>query len=161
MPILPLNKLHGCIFWQHSWGWWLICAASATAYVLAEQVRKRSVPLQELSVEPGQAYAIIAGHEVKGVDQEVGRCSRCCIEIPQFGSKHRGWMCRSARESPLASLQSYAVLRDYLKFILLLLCFWESCRASFFLFFGHVATATFLITAKIHQSILLKIGYHI
>ena len=52
-----------------------------------EQV-EGSVPLQEFSVEPGQAYAIIAGHEVKGVDQEVVDAADCCIEIPQFGSKH-------------------------------------------------------------------------
>ena len=52
-----------------------------------EQV-EGSVPLQEFSVEPGQAYAIIAGHEVKGVDQEVVDAADCCIEIPRFGSKH-------------------------------------------------------------------------
>ena len=52
-----------------------------------EQV-EGSVPLQEFSVEPGQGYAIIAGHEVKGVDQEVVDAADCCIEIPQFGSKH-------------------------------------------------------------------------
>jgi tRNA G18 (ribose-2'-O)-methylase SpoU len=52
-----------------------------------EQV-EGSIPLQNFVVEPGQPYAIIAGHEVKGVAQEVVDAADCCIEIPQFGSKH-------------------------------------------------------------------------
>ena len=52
-----------------------------------EQV-EGSIPLQEFPVEAGQGYAIVAGHEVKGVDQAVVDVADCCIEIPQFGSKH-------------------------------------------------------------------------
>ena len=33
-------------------------------------------------------YAIIMGHEVKGVKQSVGDMSDACLEIPQFGTKH-------------------------------------------------------------------------
>lgn len=52
-----------------------------------EQV-EGSIPLQEFTVESGQPYAIVAGHEVKGVDQAVVDAADCCIEIPQCGSKH-------------------------------------------------------------------------
>lgn len=52
-----------------------------------EQV-EGSIPLQEMEVVEGQPYAIIAGHEVKGVDQAVVDASDCCIEIPQRGAKH-------------------------------------------------------------------------
>jgi tRNA G18 (ribose-2'-O)-methylase SpoU len=52
-----------------------------------EQV-EGSVKLQDFSVEEGRKYALIFGHEIKGVDQEViDQCDKC-IEIPQFGTKH-------------------------------------------------------------------------
>ena len=54
---------------------------------MLEQV-EGSVPLQDFEVVAGQPYAIVAGHEVKGVDQAVVDAADCCIEIPQFGSKH-------------------------------------------------------------------------
>lgn len=47
-----------------------------------------SMPLQELSLEPDGHYAIILGHEVKGVQQEVVDASDGCIELPQYGTKH-------------------------------------------------------------------------
>lgn len=52
-----------------------------------EQV-KESVDLREFSPEDGKKYAIVAGHEVKGVDPEVVNRADYCIEIPQFGTKH-------------------------------------------------------------------------
>jgi tRNA G18 (ribose-2'-O)-methylase SpoU len=33
-------------------------------------------------------YAIVLGHEIRGVDQQVVDLSEQCIEIPQFGTKH-------------------------------------------------------------------------
>jgi len=33
-------------------------------------------------------YAVVIGHEVKGVQQEVVDACDCCIEIPQYGTKH-------------------------------------------------------------------------
>jgi 23S rRNA (guanosine2251-2'-O)-methyltransferase len=52
-----------------------------------EQV-EGSLELQDFSVEEGRRYALIFGHEIKGVDQEViDQCDKC-IEIPQFGTKH-------------------------------------------------------------------------
>lgn len=47
-----------------------------------------SIPLQQFPVDPTRHYAIILGHEVHGVDQQiVNRCHHC-IELPQFGTKH-------------------------------------------------------------------------
>lgn len=47
-----------------------------------------SVMLNELKVEPDKKYAVIFGHEVKGVAQEVIDISEMSIEIPQMGTKH-------------------------------------------------------------------------
>ena len=33
-------------------------------------------------------YALVFGHEVKGVNQEILNLCDVCIEIPQFGTKH-------------------------------------------------------------------------
>ncbi|MDE6353382.1 MAG: RNA methyltransferase [Muribaculaceae bacterium] len=47
-----------------------------------------SVALQDFKVEQGKKYAIVAGHEVNGVDQTIVDSSDFCIEIPQVGTKH-------------------------------------------------------------------------
>ncbi|MDE6642511.1 MAG: RNA methyltransferase [Muribaculaceae bacterium] len=47
-----------------------------------------SVALQDFKVEQGKKYAIVAGHEVNGVDQAIVDSSDFCIEIPQVGTKH-------------------------------------------------------------------------
>ena len=47
-----------------------------------------SVPLHCFIPEQGHRYAIVAGHEVNGVDQKVVDMSDCCLEIPQEGTKH-------------------------------------------------------------------------
>ena len=47
-----------------------------------------SVSLERLSVDRDKKYAVIVGHEVKGVKQEVVDKSDMCIEIPQYGTKH-------------------------------------------------------------------------
>ena len=38
--------------------------------------------------EVNKKYAVIFGHEVNGVGQEVIDLCDICIEIPQFGTKH-------------------------------------------------------------------------
>jgi len=55
--------------------------------VSVEQAEK-SISLEKFEVEANKKYALIFGHEVKGVNQQVVSCSDCCIEIPQFGTKH-------------------------------------------------------------------------
>ncbi len=52
-----------------------------------EQV-EGSVPLPEYKPEPGEKLAVVAGHEVGGVDQRVVDMADVCIEIPQYGTKH-------------------------------------------------------------------------
>ncbi len=61
----------------------------AEGYTLCvlEQV-EGSVSLDKMTVEPGRRYAIVAGNEVKGVEQLVVDAADVCIEIPQFGTKH-------------------------------------------------------------------------
>ena len=38
--------------------------------------------------EIGKKYALVFGHEVRGVSEEVVSMSDVCIEIPQYGTKH-------------------------------------------------------------------------
>ena len=55
--------------------------------VAVEQVTD-STALQDFTPLAGEKYALIFGHEVKGVGQElVDRCDTA-IEIPQYGTKH-------------------------------------------------------------------------
>ncbi|MBP3287746.1 MAG: RNA methyltransferase [Muribaculaceae bacterium] len=52
-----------------------------------EQV-KESVRLNDFHPVAGEKYAIVAGHEVHGVDPDVVNAADVCLEIPQFGTKH-------------------------------------------------------------------------
>jgi 23S rRNA (guanosine2251-2'-O)-methyltransferase len=52
-----------------------------------EQV-EGSVELQDFVVDKNLKYALVFGHEVNGVAQEVLDQCDMCIEIPQFGTKH-------------------------------------------------------------------------
>jgi len=55
--------------------------------VSVEQV-DTSVKLQDFEPEPGKKYALVFGHEVKGVSEEAIKLSDLSIEIPQYGTKH-------------------------------------------------------------------------
>ena len=57
-------------------------------YVWSVEQCEGSTPLQCLDIESGRHYAIVLGHEVKGVKQEVIDSSDGCLEIPQYGTKH-------------------------------------------------------------------------
>jgi len=57
------------------------------AIISVEQV-EGAVELQNLVIEKGLKYALVFGHEVNGVDQEIVNQSDYCVEIPQFGTKH-------------------------------------------------------------------------
>jgi 23S rRNA (guanosine2251-2'-O)-methyltransferase len=52
-----------------------------------EQV-EGSIALDEFKREADKKYALIFGHEINGVDQDVLNHCDSCIEIPQFGTKH-------------------------------------------------------------------------
>ena len=47
-----------------------------------------SIMLQDFRCSPADKIAIILGHEVFGVQQEVIDMADGCIEIPQYGTKH-------------------------------------------------------------------------
>ena len=47
-----------------------------------------SVLLQDFKIDSREKYALIMGHEVKGVDQNIIDSSDYVLEIPQFGTKH-------------------------------------------------------------------------
>ena len=55
--------------------------------IAIEQV-EGNIRLDNFIAEPSKKYALIFGHEVKGVDQEVVNACDAAIEIPQFGTKH-------------------------------------------------------------------------
>ena len=47
-----------------------------------------AVLLDQLELSNRQKYAVVFGHEIRGVDQKVVDMSDQCIEIPQYGTKH-------------------------------------------------------------------------
>ncbi len=47
-----------------------------------------STPLSDIRLEKNAAIAVVFGHEVYGVAQEVVDACDGCIEIPQYGTKH-------------------------------------------------------------------------
>lgn len=52
-----------------------------------EQAEK-AVPLQDFTLPANKKTALVFGHEVQGVGQEVINLSDAVIEIPQLGTKH-------------------------------------------------------------------------
>ena len=56
--------------------------------IIGVEQAEGSVALDKFKVETGKRYALVFGHEVNGVDQEVLNSCDSCIEIPQFGTKH-------------------------------------------------------------------------
>lgn len=55
--------------------------------VCLEQV-KGSVALQDFTPDPSQAYALVVGNEVDGVDPAIVDSADTWLEIPQSGTKH-------------------------------------------------------------------------
>jgi 23S rRNA (guanosine2251-2'-O)-methyltransferase len=56
--------------------------------IIAVEQAEGAVELQNLNLEDNQKYALVFGHEVNGVDQEIVNSCDICVEIPQFGTKH-------------------------------------------------------------------------
>jgi 23S rRNA (guanosine2251-2'-O)-methyltransferase len=52
-----------------------------------EQV-DNSIMLNNFIPDKSKKYALIFGNEVKGVKDEIIQISDCCVEIPQWGTKH-------------------------------------------------------------------------
>lgn len=57
-------------------------------WIIAIEQAEGSVDLGEFEIMKDQKYALVFGHEVNGVSQEVLDTCDGCIEIPQFGMKH-------------------------------------------------------------------------
>lgn len=56
--------------------------------IFAIEQAEGSIELQHTEIKKGEKYALIFGHEVNGVGQEILDICDACIEIPQFGTKH-------------------------------------------------------------------------
>jgi len=57
-------------------------------FIFAVEQAEGAVELQDIVVEYGKKYALIFGHEINGVDQNIIDMCDLCVEIPQFGTKH-------------------------------------------------------------------------
>lgn len=69
--------------------WEVVKELKAQGYeLLAVEQAEGSIPLPDFQPHPAKKYALIVGHEIDGVKQEViDQCDHC-LEIPQFGTKH-------------------------------------------------------------------------
>ncbi len=56
--------------------------------ILAVEQIENSTALQNFIPQKNKKYALVFGHEVKGVSQEVIDHCDGCLEIPQIGTKH-------------------------------------------------------------------------
>lgn len=56
--------------------------------IIAIEQTSNSIELNNFMPETNHKYAVIFGHEVKGIHQEIVDLADICIEIPQYGTKH-------------------------------------------------------------------------
>ncbi|GAD06092.1 tRNA/rRNA methyltransferase [Porphyromonas crevioricanis JCM 15906] len=56
--------------------------------ICALEQAEGSLLLQDLNAQRGKGYVLILGNEVFGVKQSLIDLCDCCLEIPQFGTKH-------------------------------------------------------------------------
>ncbi len=76
------------------WRYFSSTAAAAeelrrNGYILiAVEQAEGAVELQDVIIEKDKKYALIFGHEINGVGQEIVDICDKCVEIPQFGTKH-------------------------------------------------------------------------
>tara|TARA_B100000900_G_scaffold114706_2_gene96184 strand:- start:579 stop:1115 length:537 start_codon:yes stop_codon:yes gene_type:complete len=56
--------------------------------VLAIEQAEGSTSLSDFTPKPNTTYALVFGHEVKGVSQEIVSAANEVLEIPQEGTKH-------------------------------------------------------------------------
>jgi len=66
----------------------ILCLKEEGYKIICIEQAEGSVVLDEFKIENDKKYALVFGHEIKGVDQEVLNSCDSCIEIPQFGTKH-------------------------------------------------------------------------
>jgi len=68
---------------------------------------EEAVTLDQIQLRGNQKYALVFGHEIRGVKQEVVDMSDLCIEIPQYGTKH------SLNVSVAAGIVIWELFRKY------------------------------------------------
>ena len=56
--------------------------------IVAVEQAEGAARLDHVQLSDHEKYALVFGHEIRGVEQQVMDMSDLCIEIPQFGSKH-------------------------------------------------------------------------
>lgn len=61
---------------------------SAGFKIIAVEQTVDSIPLQDFEHRSGFSYAVIFGHEVRGISQNIVDMCDYCLEIPQYGTKH-------------------------------------------------------------------------
>lgn len=61
---------------------------STNYIVYSVEQAEYSISQETLSLDSNKKYAVVLGHEVHGVQQDVIDISHACLEIPQYGTKH-------------------------------------------------------------------------
>ena len=57
-------------------------------FTLAVEQAEKSIDLEKFEPEPGKSIAVVFGHEVRGVHQDVVNFCEAALEINQYGTKH-------------------------------------------------------------------------
>lgn len=77
-----------------SWKYYTQCIDAITELkkmnfkIIAAEQADASVKLNEFNPMQGEKLAVVFGHEVNGIEQQIIDQSDLCIEIPQHGTKH-------------------------------------------------------------------------
>ena len=61
---------------------------SAGYEIVAVEQAEGSISLDDFSIQQEKKYLLVFGNEVFGVSDEVMERCDCCLEIPQYGTKH-------------------------------------------------------------------------
>jgi len=76
------------------WNYWekTVDALSALKqegyHIFSVEQAEGALLLNQVQLAGNQKYALVFGHEIRGVEQRVVDMSDQCIEIPQYGTKH-------------------------------------------------------------------------
>lgn len=76
--------------------------------IAVEQVDE-SINLIDLEIDHNQKTALVFGHEINGVGENIVKIADACVEIPQHGTKH------SLNISVCAGIVIWEVFKKYLK----------------------------------------------
>ncbi len=57
-------------------------------HIVAVEQTEKSISLDRFRVKRNMKYALIFGHEIRGVSQDIVDMSHTSLDIPQFGTKH-------------------------------------------------------------------------